>query len=390
MNQLTIDMYSNCIKGNSIFISKNLSENDFKLRHRYLMLAKGSVEALRTEISFCYSLIEPGENFLGSAQDKNNAFERWSKQAWKASTIHFETDLVARITVLHLKLLADTRYFTGFHSFTTIEHGKVRNIDALPIDDRALQKCLCTYLLARMYSRRFIADNAASLKDKGMDYQLNRLKKHLHDYFRKYGTEGGIYQLDFKSYFDSIPHSEVKRRARYLINDDKVYKIFCQLVDEFQLRATADKSGGPPHEVGLGSEVSQIIALDYANPIDHYVKEVYHIHGYGRYMDDGYVISDSIELLEEIRDTLYKIAAEMGIKMSDKKNIITPFKHHSLHFLKMRIRLTNTGKVVMKLNRKSIRAMRRIKFKCTLKAVKTINNTWVYFSHEQDNKEMAT
>ena len=48
-----------------------------------------------------------------------------------------------------------------------------------------------------------------------------------------------------------------------------------------------------------------------------------------------------------------------GIAMSDKKNIITPFRHHSFTFLKMRVTLTETGKVVMKLSRKSIRAMRR-------------------------------
>ena len=53
------------------------------------------------------------------------------------------------------------------------------------------------------------------------------------------------------------------------------------------------------------------------------------------------------------------IGEALGIAMSDKKNIITPFRHHSFTFLKMRVTLTETGKVVMKLSRKSIRAMRR-------------------------------
>lgn len=49
----------------------------------------------------------------------------------------------------------------------------------------------------------------------------------------------------------------------------------------------------------------------------------------------------------------------MGIALSDKKCIITPFRHHSFTFLKMRVRLEDTGKVTMKLGRNSIRSIRR-------------------------------
>ena len=122
---------------------------------------------------------------------------------------------------------------------------------------------------------------------------------------------------------------------------------------------TADKTAERKHGVGLGSEISQIIALDFASPIDHYVKDVRGIHGYGRYMDDGYVISHSLEELADIKRCLYALAEELGIAMSDKKNIITPFRHHSFTFLKMRVTLRESGKVTMKLSRKSIKAMRR-------------------------------
>lgn len=174
---------------------------------------------------------------------------------WKTSTINFETNLLGEAQATYDTLHHGKRVFKGFHSFATVEHGKVRNIDALPIQERAIQKCLCKNLLTEVYSRSFIYDNSASLKDRGMDFQLRRLRKHLQDHYRRYGTEGGIYQFDFKNYFGSLPHEEIKRRAR--------------------------------------------------------------------------------------------------------KNIITPFRHHSFTFLKMRVTLTETGKVVMKLSRKSIRAMRR-------------------------------
>lgn len=276
---------------------------------------------------------------------------------WKTSTINFETNLLGETQRTYDTLYSGTRVFKGFHSFSTVEHGKLRNIDALPIQERSIQKCLCENFLVPVYSRSFIYDNCASLKDRGMDFQLRRLRKHLHDHYRRYGTEGGIYQFDFKNYFGSLPHEEIKRRARKKIVDERLYHLFCDFVDDFRLMKTADKT--VCRGVGLGSEVSQIIALDYASPIDHYVKDVRGIHGYGRYMDDGYIISHSLAELEDIKRCLYALAEEMGIAMSDRKNIITPFRHHSFTFLKMRVRLTEDGKVVMKLSRKSIHAIRR-------------------------------
>lgn len=201
---------------------------------------------------------------------------------WKTSTINFETNLLAESLKTYNELHDGTRKFQGFRSFSTIEHGKRRDIDALSIQERAAQKCLCKNLLTQAYSRSFIYDNSASLAEKGMDFQLKRLKKHLHDHYRKYGTEGGIYQFDFKGYFGSLPHDKIKERARAKIKDDRLYALFCDFVDDFQKMKTADKTAEYKRGVGLGSEISQIIALDYASPIDHYVKDVRGIHGYGR------------------------------------------------------------------------------------------------------------
>ncbi len=278
---------------------------------------------------------------------------------WKTSTINFESNLLSESLETYKTLRDGKRKFRGFHSFCTIEHGKARDIDALPIKERATQKCLCSYLLTESYSRSFIYDNSASLKDKGMDFALMRLKKQLQRHYRLYGLEGGIYQFDFKGYFGSIPHDGIKERARKRIRDDRLYALFCDLVDDFRLMKTAEKDAERPHGVGLGSEVSQIIALDYASPIDHYIKEVRRIEGSGRYMDDGHAISNSLEELRDIDRCLHIMAPEMGLALSPKKCVITPFRNHSFKFLKMRITLEESGKVTMKLSRQSIRAIRR-------------------------------
>jgi len=278
---------------------------------------------------------------------------------WKTSTINFENNLLSECNKIQKDLFNHTRNFKGFHSFVTIEHGKARQIDALPIAERTAQKCLCSNLLTKAYSRSFIYDNAASLENKGMDFAIKRLRGHLQHHFRVYGTEGGIYQFDFKGYFRSLPHDEIKKRARQKIKDDRIYELLCEYIDDFKLMQGFDADSDCMRGVGLGSEISQIIALDYANPIDHYIKDVRRIKGYGRYMDDGYIISHDLNELEDIKKSLYRIADELGIQMSDKKNVITPFKHHSFTFLKMRFSLNDNGKVTNKLGRVSIRSIRR-------------------------------
>lgn len=123
----------------------------------------------------------------GASFDEVMSFENLCKAGkascngarWKTSTIHFENNLLAESLHSYEILQNGNRKFKGFRSFKTIEHGKERNIDALPIQERAMQKCLCSNFLTRAYSRSFVYDNGASLATKGMDFSLKRLKKHL-------------------------------------------------------------------------------------------------------------------------------------------------------------------------------------------------------------------
>lgn len=275
---------------------------------------------------------------------------------WKTSTINFEADLVSRCYKKLDEIRNGKRKFQGFQSFNVVEHGKLRHIDALPIEERAIQKCLCENVLTKAYSKSFIYDNSASLKNKGMDFALNRLKEHLRRHYRKHGTKGGILQFDFKNYFASLPHDIIKDRIDKVLKDSRLKQLLYAFVDDFKRMGQSD---GSPVGVGLGSEVSQIIALDYASPIDHYVKDICGIKGYGRYMDDGYIISDSLERLKFLLSEIKRISDDISICLSAKKCIIIPFRHHAFHFLKMRVFLTDTGKVLMKINKRCVKAMHR-------------------------------
>lgn len=277
---------------------------------------------------------------------------------WKSSVISFETFLLKRITDIYETLHSGSRIFPGFHSFTTTDRGKAREINSLPLNERTMQKCLCSNYLVSLFSRGFIYDNSACLKDKGMSFAFKRITKQLIKHFKQYGHQGGIYQFDFKDYFLSLPHEEIKKRLRRKIQDNKIYDLACSFIDDF-LYMKGSLYPGKPIGVSLGTEISYIMALEFSNPIDHYIKDVLQIKGYGRYMDDGYIISNSLAYLHDIQKLLHLLVEEYGVKLNDKKDHITPFKNHSFTFLKMRIHLDENGKVVKRLSKKSIKTIRR-------------------------------
>lgn len=71
--------------------------------------------------------------------------------------------------------------------------------------------------------------------------------------------------------------------------------------------------------LGLGNQISQVMALSSANCLNRYVKEVRRIRGYGKYMDDGYLIHPSKEYLKECLKKMQIICDELGITLNRKK-----------------------------------------------------------------------
>lgn len=110
--------------------------------------------------------------------------------------------------------------------------------------------------------------------------------------------------------------------------------------------------------LGLGSETSQINAVMLPNRADHYAKEVLRIRGYGRYMDDTYLLHHSIAYLEECLEKLRAIYSEYGIVINEKKTKIVDLKH-GFTFLKTHFYITETGRIIKKPCRDSITRERR-------------------------------
>lgn len=267
--------------------------------------------------------------------------------AWKASVQRYMTQ--APLNVLHTynRLMAGRYKTPGFYEFDLYERGKHRHIRSTVIGERVVQRCLCDYAIVPMLSRTFIHDNGASMDKKGYDFAIRRLTQHLHEHYRKHGQEGYILLFDFTKFFDNVSHALIKGILRQQFTDRRIIQLSEHFVDAF------GEVG-----LGLGSQISQVLSLASANRLDHYVKEKLRIRGYGRYMDDGYLIHPSKQRLQYCMRIIGKICKILGIKLNPNKTQIVKLSH-GFTWLKVRFFLTETGKVVKKICKRSVTRMRQ-------------------------------
>lgn len=266
--------------------------------------------------------------------------------SWKASVQRYRMNKLVNIYDTRERLLKGDDIRKGFNCFWVCERGKQRFIQSVHFSERVVQKSLCRNALIPVLTKSLIYDNGASQEGKGTQFALDRLKVHLERHFRHHGKEGGILLIDLHDYFRSIVHEVLKEIYLGTFDDERLITLVFQFIDAF------DKG------MGLGSEVSQISAIAYPNRIDHYIKEVLMIKGYGRFMDDSYLIHEDISYLEKCRDRIRQMYHDIGIEFNEKKTKICDLKH-GFTFLKTRHFITETGKIIRKPCRDSITRERR-------------------------------
>lgn len=267
--------------------------------------------------------------------------------AWKASTQRYITQAPLNIYNTYCALMSGKYKSPGFYEFDISERGRQRHIKSIAISEKVVQRCLCDNALVPAMQRTFVYDNGASVKGKGYTFAVNRITEHLHRHYRKYGQDGYILIFDFSKFFDNISHELVKRMIRKEFTDERIISLSDYFIDAFGVKG-----------LGLGSQISQVLALASANKLDHFVKEILRIKSYARYSDDGYLIHPSKEYLHKCLDAITALCNELNITLNTKKTQIIKLSH-GFTWLKIRFFLTKTGKVIRKICKKSITKQRR-------------------------------
>ena len=82
--ELAREIVVNSVKGNAVYLHKDLPQGDFDLRHRYLKMAEASADAILEEITFAYELVAEGNNFF---RDKAQYEKTFSELVSQGNTV---------------------------------------------------------------------------------------------------------------------------------------------------------------------------------------------------------------------------------------------------------------------------------------------------------------
>lgn len=292
---------------------------------------------------------------------------------WKGSVQVYAQNAISEIGDVRKSLLEDGKLpaLTSIKRIELYERGKRREIVPITIHDRMIQRVLCDYALVPRMQPTLIYDNGASMKGKGVDFTRKRMEQHLRKAIRSYGTEFYALTFDFKSFFDSIPHQTCLKVMRKYFTDKRIIGLTLAIIRSYQKsmlkelqdadeRARLQQIIDTNNSVGicLGSQISQIMALVVPNELDHYIKDQKGVEHYIRYMDDGIIFSDDKEFLHRLYLEMKAVCDRLGLVFNDRKTRVVRVSR-GFTFLKVRYRVTPTGRVVKHLTKSGTVRMRR-------------------------------
>ena len=264
---------------------------------------------------------------------------------WKASVISYEAHAIERTYELRQQLLAGTYKVSDYQVFH-VHEPKERTIMATSIKDRQFQHSLCDNLVYDAMMRSAIVDSCACMKGRGVDYCLNRVTHHLVKYFRHHGREGWVLKCDVHHYFDSIDHDVAKAAVRKRVHDPDAVRYIDQVIDSF------GEIG-----IGLGSQLSQLIANAILDDLDHFIKEQLHVRHYVRYIDDFVLIHHDKQFLQECLARIREWMTAHRLELN-RKTCIYPLKQGA-KMLHWRFCITPSGRILRRMEKKKLGKQRR-------------------------------
>lgn len=266
---------------------------------------------------------------------------------WKTSVTQYELNGLKNTAKVSAAIRSGKYKLLPYQEFEVYEP-KLRHITATRIRDRQVQRSICDTTVYDAITRSFIADNCACQKGRGTHYALDRLKEHLRRYYRLNKNNKGYYlKCDVHHFFDSIEHDIAKQQIAERIDDDHIRKMLYDIIDSFP-----ETKG-----IGLGSQVSQLIALMYLDDMDHIIKEKLRIKFYTRYMDDFILVDRDKEKLQQALAVIRDHLSSLGMSLN-KKTTLQKLPQ-GITFLGWKFILTDTGKVVLKPDKRKLAAKRR-------------------------------
>lgn len=330
-----------------------------------------------------------GEGYKHEIFDTNILYESFllAKKGsdWKPQVQKFEMNYLFNIIRMQKELHDKTYRLKPTSEFIISERGKTRAITGEQIEDRVVKHALCDTQLNPAIEPYLIHDNGASRKNKGIDFTRKRLIKHLRSYYNEFGTNDGyILIMDDKKYYDNIRHdvfldqfeNRINDTSMWLLrkavdrskvdvsymNDEEYSNCMNEVFSSFDYqKIPKEKLTGEKwmaKHMNIGDPIAQTAGISYQIIIDNYITIVKGVKRYARYMDDSYVIHNDKKFLMNLLNEVYEIAKSIGVTINRHKTHIYKLSEY-WRFLQIQYSLTDTGRIIRKINPKRLTAMRR-------------------------------
>ncbi len=330
---------------------------------------------------------------METVSDMNNLYDAFlasmNGSSWKEEPQRFEIDVLSELAALQRELETKTYKTTPGSEFTLNERGKIRHIHGGRMRDRVVRHCLCDKVLTPALEPYLIHNNGASRKGKGVSFAREQFEKDLHNFYLEHGHNNGyVGFVDFSKFYDNIPHKGIMESIEPLIDPFSAW-LLREIVSAFRIDVSymSDEEYAECMEkkfnsvryyeevsremrtgekfmeksVDIGDQTSQDIGVFYPTRIDNYVTVVRGFRKYVRYMDDIAMIHEDRDYIRETIEGIKKEASEMGMFINDKKTRIVRMSD-TFTYLQVRYFVTRTGKVVKRINPRSLtRERRRLK-----------------------------
>ena len=309
--------------------------------------------------------------------------------SWKREPQKFEHGWLYELSCLKRELETQTYRTLPGSEFKLNERGKIRHIHGGRMRDRVVRHALCDNILGPYLKPYLIHNNGASQKGKGLSFAREQFEKDLHNAYLKWGgNDFYIGFVDLSKFYDNIQHDKIKELLYPKIPQENWW-----LMDEILSSMEVDVSymsdgqyknclnekfdsvgyyesipdGAKTGEkwmkksVNIGDQVSQDIGVFFPHRIDNYAKIVRGLKFYGRYMDDIYFICRTSKEALDIIAGITVQAESLGLFVNKKKTHVVKASD-TYKYLQVKYRVTETGKVIRRINPASVtRERRRLK-----------------------------
>lgn len=257
----------------------------------------------------------------------------------KSVVKQFEYELADNLQKMYEALKNRTYQHQPYYSFE-VHEPKRRQIFAAQYSDRVVNRWITDRAILPVLSRHYLHDNAACQTDKGVHFGRDRLKHHLHNFYKKSGDKGYVLKCDIAQFFPSINQAILKEKLAGEPFDSTTLSLLYNMIDSF------DNLGG--RGLPLGNYSSQHFALYYLSFLDRFIKEELGFTHYVRYMDDFLLIhEDKQKLMGALEQIKNYLSQSLDLSLNGKTTLIA--LRDGVEYLGYRFYLTPKGKILQKL-----------------------------------------